>query len=128
MRSTRPGFTLIELLVVIVIIGILAATAIASVRQARGRALVASMHSDLRNVAHAQEGYAAENGSYAADVALLPVVASPGVTLTISAGDASGWGATASHPSATHSQCAIFHGAPSAVPAPAVAEGVIACQ
>ena len=128
MRSKRRGFTLIELLVVIVVIGILATFSLASIRQTRGRAVVASMHSDLRNVAVAQEGFLAEHGSYAGDLAQLPVHASPGVTIAVSSTDASGWSATATHPAALLQQCAVFHGQPGAVPSPAVAEGVIGCQ
>ena len=60
----RQGFTLIELLIVVVIIGILAAIAIPKFANTKGKAIVASMKSDLRNLASAQEGYWVENRTY----------------------------------------------------------------
>ena len=55
-RSDR-GFTLIELLIVVVIIGILAAIAIPKFANTKEKAVVASMKSDLRNLASTQESY-----------------------------------------------------------------------
>jgi type IV pilus assembly protein PilA len=64
MRS-RKGFTLIELLIVVVIIGILAAIAIPKFAATKDRAYVATMQSDLRNLATYEEQYAADsNGKY----------------------------------------------------------------
>jgi prepilin-type N-terminal cleavage/methylation domain-containing protein len=60
----RAGFTLIELLIVVTIIGILATIATSKVTALRQRALVASMQSDLRAFATAQEAYSAEQGRY----------------------------------------------------------------
>ena len=51
----RKGFTLIELLIVVVIIGILAAIAIPKFSNTREKAYIASMKSDLRNLATAEE-------------------------------------------------------------------------
>jgi len=59
--SNRKGFTLIELLIVVVIIGILAAIAIPKFASTKEKAYLASMKSDLRNGATAQEGYFADN-------------------------------------------------------------------
>ncbi len=128
MRPTRRGFTLIELLIVVVIIGILAAISVVAIYQTRSRSFGAALHSDLRNLAAAQEGHLVENGSYTTDLGRLPMSASPGVTLTVTSADSIGWGATATHPGALQPTCAIFHGSPASPPAPAVAEGVIACQ
>src|SRR5438270_2141077 len=51
----RKGFTLIELLIVVVIIGILAAIAIPKFANTKGKAYIASMKSDLRNLVTAEE-------------------------------------------------------------------------
>jgi prepilin-type N-terminal cleavage/methylation domain-containing protein len=126
--SRRPGFTLIELMAVVLIIGLLAAIAIPRLSSSRGRAFTATLQSDLRNLAAAEEAYYYQYGVYTPDIARLPITVSPGVTLIVSAADEMGWGATAAHPSAHRSVCALFFGAPSSQPAPAANEGVIACQ
>ena len=56
-NTTRKGFTLIELLIVVVIIGILAAIAIPKFANTKEKAYLASMKSDLRNMATVEEGY-----------------------------------------------------------------------
>ena len=63
--SGRKGFTLIELLIVVVIIGILAAIAIPKFANTKQKAVKASMVSDLRNLATAQEAFYADSSSYA---------------------------------------------------------------
>ena len=83
--SNRKGFTLIELLIVVVIIGILAAIAIPKFASTKEKAYLASMKSDLRNGATAQEGYFADNTVYLSGVASnlagvpTPLVAMPGL-------------------------------------------------
>ena len=62
--QNRKGFTLIELLIVVVIIGILAAIAIPKFASTKEKAYLASMKSDLRNGATAEEGYFADNQVY----------------------------------------------------------------
>jgi type IV pilus assembly protein PilA len=129
----RKGFTLIELLIVVVIIGILAAIAIPKFANTKEKAYLASMKSDLRNMATTEEAYFADNQTYVAGSAsntsggttsLNGFVPSAGVTLTAAASGGTGWSATAGH-SATTKTCAIFVGV-SAV-SPATVEGEPKC-
>ncbi len=62
---SRKGFTLIELLIVVVIIGILAAIAIPKFANTKAKSILASMKTDLRNLATAQESYYFDNSAYA---------------------------------------------------------------
>jgi type IV pilus assembly protein PilA len=72
----RKGFTLIELLIVVVIIGILAAIAIPKFANTKAKSILASMKTDLRNLATAQEGYYFDFATYAPAVG---AVQGPGV-------------------------------------------------
>jgi type IV pilus assembly protein PilA len=129
MRNNRGGFTLIEILIVVVIIGILAAIAIPKFASTKEKSYVAVMKSDLRNLAVAQEAYNADNNTYYAGVIPSPALIynpSSGVTVTITAGTGSGWGATAAYLVGTTRTCALFYGN-ATPPAPATAEGQVAC-
>ena len=135
--QNRKGFTLIELLIVVVIIGILAAIAIPKFASTKEKAYLASMKSDLRNGATAEEGYFADNQVYLSGVAknlagvATPLVAmgnytpSSGVQVTFTATAATGWGAVATH-TATTKTCAIFIGV--AAVAPALVDGEPKCS
>src|SRR5438876_8634324 len=68
MSRNRQGFTLIELLIVVVIIGILAAIAIPKFANTKGKAYIASMKSDLRNLVTAEEAYFADSVKYSTNV------------------------------------------------------------
>jgi prepilin-type N-terminal cleavage/methylation domain-containing protein len=135
MRSfTRKGFTLIELLIVVVIIGILAAIAIPKFANTKEKAYLASMKSDLRNMATTEEAYFADNQVYIGGTAsnttsgttsLNGFVPSAGVTLTAAATAGTGWSATTSH-TATTKTCAIFMGV--AAVSPATVESEPKCQ
>lgn len=127
MTAYRRGFTLIELLIVVVIIGILAAIAIPKFQNTKGKANAASLKSDLRNLATAQEAYFYDNSTYATDVSLLSYSNSPGVVLSIIDATASGWSAMATHPASFPLTCALFQGNVAAA-TPATVEGLIGCQ
>ena len=129
-NTTRKGFTLIELLIVVVIIGILAAIAIPKFANTKEKAYLASMKSDLRNMATTEESYFADNQVYTAGTAsntsggtasLNGFVPSAGVTLTASASGGTGWSATTAH-TATTKTCAIFVGVAAVSPATVEAE------
>jgi len=121
------GFTLIELLMVIVIIGILATVLIPRWSSTRERAFLASMKSDLRNLATAEEAYFYDNATYATSLAsLVSFNASTGTVVTINQATVAGWSATASRPGLAR-QCYLFVGNVSPVGA-ATIEGQVTCQ
>jgi prepilin-type N-terminal cleavage/methylation domain-containing protein len=125
--SRRAGFTLIELLIVVVIIGILAAIAMPKFLNTKGRANLAALRSDLRNLAAAEEAYFQSSGVYTTNVASLGLHTSPGVTLIVASANGQGWAASATHPASAPMTCALFYGTAAPI-APAVVEGVVACQ
>ena len=127
LRNTRKGFTLIELLIVVVIIGILAAIAIPKFASTKEKAYLATMKSDLRNLATAEEGYFADNKAYIGGTAANPGDGTPtgdlhdatkyapstGVTVIAEVGGTTGWSATANmETNVTDKKCYIFVGLP----------------
>jgi prepilin-type N-terminal cleavage/methylation domain-containing protein len=121
------GFTLIELLMVVVIIGILVAVLIPRWGTTRERAFLASMKSDLRNLATAEEAYFYDNSTYATTLAsLVAFNPSTGNTVTINQATMAGWSATASRPGLPK-QCYLFVGSVAPVGA-ATIEGQVTCQ
>jgi type IV pilus assembly protein PilA len=129
-RSDRGGFTLIELLIVVVIIGILAAIAIPRFANTKEKAMLATMKADLRNLATAEESYYYDNNPYyggAVPNAAIGFSSSSRVTITVANATPAGWAATATHAGAPGRTCALFYGS-APVPAPAVTEGLIACN
>jgi type IV pilus assembly protein PilA len=125
-RKNR-GFTLIELLIVVVIIGILAAIAIPKFQNTKGKANLAAMKSDLRNLVTAEEGYFYDNAVYTSVLSTMTFNTSPGVVLTVVSATSSGFSAQATHPASFPLTCAIFIGNASVL-APATVEGLIGCQ
>ena len=136
MLHSRKGFTLIELLIVVVIIGILAAIAIPKYADTKAKAYVATMKSDLRNLATAQETYFSEKHAYFEGTASNDgegtissigegYVPSSGVTV-VAVTSGGGWYATAVYPSGTKRSCALYLGVTPA--APALAEGAPECS
>jgi prepilin-type N-terminal cleavage/methylation domain-containing protein len=126
----RQGFTLIELLIVVVIIGILAAIAIPKFANTKEKSVVASMKSDLRNFASAQESYWVENRTYYGGVVPDPVIpfqTSPGITVTVVNATDAGWSARATGVPLTATTCVIFYGTVPPIP-PATADAAVACS
>ena len=116
---SRRGFTLIELLIVVVIIGILAAIAIPKFANSKQKAILASVRTDLRNLATAEEGHYFDYGTYAGNVGAVQVlgtvafVPSPGNVLApITIVTVDGWTATMTNPalSVAPTTCGIYVG------------------
>jgi type IV pilus assembly protein PilA len=129
-NTTRKGFTLIELLIVVVIIGILAAIAIPKFANTKEKAYLASMKSDLRNMATVQEGYFSDFQVYTTGsgsniggttTSLAGFVPSAGVTVAAVATGGTGWSATTKH-SATTRTCSMYIGVAQVGPANVEAE------
>jgi type II secretion system protein G len=127
MRRRTRGFTLIELLIVVVIIGVLAAIAIPKFQSTKGKANAATLKSDLRNLATAQEAYFYDNNAYTTSLTSLNVTLTSGVTITWGTVNAAGWAAKVTHPLAQPIECAMFLGGVSPI-APATTEGMLTCQ
>jgi prepilin-type N-terminal cleavage/methylation domain-containing protein len=135
--SAKKGFTLIELLIVVVIIGILAAIAIPKFANTKEKAYLASMKSDLRNLATAEEAYFSDYQVYLAGTAsniggttaeldaTTHYVPSAGVTVNVTL-SGNGWNATASH-SGTSKTCDIYMGDGATSAGQATAEGEPRC-
>lgn len=127
MVRPNEGFTLIELLIVVVIIGILAAVAIPKFSATREKAYVASMRSDLRNLASLQELYFEQSFSFGSDLNALDFTGSQGVSVSVNEATGSGWSAVATHSGVPGDACAVFHGSATMV-APATIAGVMECS
>jgi prepilin-type N-terminal cleavage/methylation domain-containing protein len=126
---SRRGFTLIELLIVVVIIGILAAIAIPKFSSTKGKAYIATMKSDLKNLTSAQESYYYDYSVYyngAVPNASLLFSPTVNVSITMVSGDVSGWSATSAYAGIANT-CAVFVGTAAPL-APATVEGSPACN
>lgn len=126
MRLTgKKGFTLIELLIVVVIIGILAAIAIPKFASTKEKAYIASMKSDLRNLATSEEAYFSDNNQYSTVNASLNFTPSTGNAIAITSTDVTlGWHAVATNPRVTSvTNCQVGVGADTTT----AADGVVTC-
>ena len=101
----NEGFTLIELLIVVVIIGVLAAIAIPKFANTKEKAYVASMKSDLRNLAVYEESFAADSSGvyFSGNGSAQGFSSSQNVTVTATAvvGPPPSWTASATHTQTT---------------------------
>jgi len=130
MHRRPSGFTLIELLIVVVIIGILAALAVPKFANSKEKSYLATMRSDLRNLAVAEEAYFTDEITYydgaVPGTGFSYSGPSTGVSVTLQDVTLGGWAAMATHV-ATPKTCAIFLGVAPAL-APAFESGVVRCD
>lgn len=104
----RRGFTLIELLIVVVIIGILAAIAIPKFSTTKGKAYIAAMKSDLRNLVSAEEAFFADSVKYITyDTTKLKFRPSSGVNPPVIVPGAGYWSATVTHTQIANFTCGV---------------------
>lgn len=121
------GFTLIELMIVATTLGILASVALARFDGVREKAYLATVKSDLKNIAYAQELFFVNNNKYAQATPLLEEYnPSPDVILIMVA-TRDGWTAKSTHKANSNYQCAIFSGTVSMNFPPSTYDGAIAC-
>jgi prepilin-type N-terminal cleavage/methylation domain-containing protein len=129
MSRKRNGFTLIELVTAVVIVGLLAAVAIPRFTGSREQSLIASMKSDLHNLAMFQEDFLLDSAVYYSGAIPGPSFGyqpSSGVNVTLQNVTAFGWAATTTHQATTRS-CAFYMG-PAGPVGPATSEGVPTCN
>lgn len=125
-RNPR-GVTFIELLTVVVIIGLLSVFAIPRLTRNKEKAILASMETDLRNLATAEEGFYYNNSTYSLDQVALNIQLSAGNVLVINEATAAGWSATISHAPVVPQSCYLFHGNATPVGS-ATIEGLADCS
>lgn len=126
-RTNRRGITFIELMTVVVIIGLLALFAIPRLARNKEKSIIATMQSDLRNLAGAEEAYYLNNSTYSTDPVALNITLSQGNVLVINEGTVGGWSATISNPPVTPQSCYLFHGNATPVGS-ATVEGLADCS
>ena len=123
------GFTLIELLIVVVIIGILASIAIPKFSSTREKAYLASLKTDLKNLATQQEIYYDQHYSFASQLTDADHSQSEGVNALINEATGTGWAASATHLGLPGESCGIYHGdAAAAGGSPASQVGLVMCS
>ena len=106
----RNGFTLIELLIVVVVIGILATIAIPKYSAMREKSYIATVTSDLKNLASQQEIYLSTEYTYTSVLTNLEYTLSDAVTITVNEATGTGWAATGTHSGLAGRQCGFFFG------------------
>jgi len=128
-KRGKTGFTLIELLIVVVVIGILATIAIPKFSAMRTKSFIATVTSDLKNMASQQEIYLSNEYTYTSVVGNLDMTLSDAVTITVNEATGTGWAATGTHSGLGGSQCGFYFGDAAAAGAtPATAPGTVQCN
>lgn len=125
-----------EVFVVAVLLAALAAAGLWWYSRARDTGHLETMKDDLRNLATAQEAYAADNGGVFMPrnprvTSTLPYngyAPSSSVTVTIADPGPSGWSAVAVHDDAPGRICGMFYGETPPAPNPASQAGEPACN
>ncbi|MEI8082844.1 MAG: prepilin-type N-terminal cleavage/methylation domain-containing protein [Actinomycetes bacterium] len=77
LRAKESGFTLVELLIVIVILGVLAAIVVFSVRGINNSSTTSACSADVATVNSALEAYYAQNKAYPASLQVLFSASNP---------------------------------------------------
>ena len=125
----RGGFTLVELIIVVVVIGILATIAIPKFSAMRTKSYIATVTSDLKNLASQQEICLSAQYTYTSVLTNLEYTMSPAVTITVNEATGTGWAATGTHSGLAGQQCGFFFGDAAASGAtPATTPGTVACN
>lgn len=106
--------------------GILTALAVPRIHMYKHRFYIATMISDLRNLAVTEESYFGASDFYTNDVNALKFVPSPYVSIIFVEADSTGWSAKAAYVNDT-SICAVYYGNAAVLP-PATTKSTIACQ
>jgi prepilin-type N-terminal cleavage/methylation domain-containing protein len=123
----RRGFTLIEMVSVLIVLAVLTAIALPRLTRTKDQAILASMKSDLHNLAAAEEDFFLGHQTYAGGVGPIATgkeasfVPSSGNVLTLSSVTATGWAAEVTNTAligAVH-RCGIYLGT-AVAPDPAV--------
>lgn len=124
---TRTGFTLVELLVVVVIIGVLASIAVPKFSSTKEKAYIASMKTDLRNLATTEEAFFADSARYSADPAVLRFRPSTGVGMPAITVGAGSWSATVTHTLVAGRSCQLAINTTNTL-VPSAGDGEPACK
>ncbi len=111
------------LFVGVIFVGILAAIAIPKFTNTKQKAYVASMKSDLRDLATAEEAYYGQHQRYSSDLGAVAFTPSANVTVTVTSASREGWAARTNHLAVAYT-CQVGFGADSIA---GVGDGVIQC-
>ncbi|MEO7648278.1 MAG: hypothetical protein ABIV11_08600 [Gemmatimonadaceae bacterium] len=137
MAASRARFTVLELFVVAVLVAAVGSVVVVYYQRTQARGHLDTVKNDLRNLAAAQDAYAADNGG-----AFMPqnsrvtttmqyygYAPSDGVTVNITDPGLTGWSATATHARLLGSICGIFVGGSApGPPNPATDPGEPSCN